>query len=83
MAIMVIKMGQKPAEEKPPADAVMRGTCRMCQTEVECLGGDAMVHHLRPSLVRVIVACPTCGQPIPVQSDPPWIHPRGLPVNVV
>lgn len=82
MAITVVKMGEKPGEERPPAGLAMRGTCKRCETEVECLGEDVLVvNHAGKEVSVVVGSCPGCRNPIRVQSDPPWVHPRGLPVN--
>lgn len=87
MAITVVKCGSKPEDIRPPADVRMRGRCEKCGTEVSCLGADASVVELggmRPA-VSVHVQCPVCDRVHPsfirVQSNPPWRHPHGLPVN--
>lgn len=65
MAIKVIRRGAPPAEKK------MQGTCRHCQTEIECLKGDTQSNQRDPGLW---VKYPVCEAPIdakPIKEVPP------------
>lgn len=83
MAVEIVERGEVPGQERPPATSTMTGKCDRCRTVVSCKGGDVLVADHQSS-VSVFIPCPVCaerGCHIRVQSDPPWVHPRGLPVN--